>query len=97
LAYFHDKSVKRSTIHEVKGLEFPIVFLMGLSAEAFALDAILRSEDDADSVIGSLLYVAMTRARDQLYLSFSGSPVALLRAAKIAHFEMDETTVARLN
>jgi Txe/YoeB family toxin of Txe-Axe toxin-antitoxin module len=97
LAYFHEKSVKRSTIHEVKGLEFPVVFVMGLSAEVFGRDAILRSEDDADSVIGSLLYVAMTRARDQLYLSFSGNPVALLHAAKPTHFEMDPSTKALLS
>jgi DNA helicase-2/ATP-dependent DNA helicase PcrA len=89
--------VKRSTIHEVKGLEFPIVFVMGLSERAFSGDALLRSEDDVDSVIGSLLYVAMTRARDRLYLSFSGTPVALLRAANPAHFEIDEGTLAILN
>jgi len=63
------RGVALMTIHAAKGLEFPAVFVVGLEeglmphAAAFD-DASLEEER-------RLCYVAMTRARDQLYLSAS--------------------------
>jgi superfamily I DNA/RNA helicase len=53
LGYFTEGAVKRATIHGSKGLEFPIVFLVGLSANAFSSHPWVRSEDDPNSAIGS--------------------------------------------
>ena len=74
------------TMHRAKGMEFARVLLFGLGdktlpnihllkqlAEAERPDALLRER--------SLLYVAATRARDELVVSWSGEPSALLGAA----------------
>ena len=61
-------AVQLMTMHSSKGLEFPVVFIAGFEAGLFP------SERAADSPNGleeerRLCYVAMTRARKQLYLS----------------------------
>jgi len=56
------KSVTISTIHSVKGLDYSCVFLVGLDC----LDSKKWPEDQ----IENLTYVAMTRARYQLFISF---------------------------
>ena len=63
--------VKVGTYNRAKGLEFARVFLPNLSRFGLRVDA-----DSLDEVIhrGSQLYVAMTRARDQLDLSYAGEP-----------------------
>lgn len=90
LSYFTEGAVRRATIHESKGLEFPVVFLTGLSEEAYDADPALQSEADPDPLIRSLLYVAMTRARDKLFLSFCKEPLSQLRSAQLTHFDVDE-------
>ena len=56
------------TVHTAKGLEFPVVFLTGLEERIFPH---ARSVDDDSAVEEErrLCYVAVTRARRQLYLS----------------------------
>ena len=56
--------VTLTSLHSSKGLEFPVVLLIGLNL----LDA--REEQFADEV--RLLYVGMTRATSELYLSAAG-------------------------
>ncbi len=58
------------TLHAAKGLEFPVVFLVGLN------DGILphrRSFDDPEAMMEErrLFYVGITRAKDRLYLLYS--------------------------
>ena len=61
------QAVKLMTIHAAKGLEFPVVFLPGLSEGIFpGKRANTREKLEEER---RLCYVAFTRARDSLYLS----------------------------
>lgn len=58
------------TIHNAKGLEFPIVFIAGLEEGLFPHIRSLNSEDQMEEE-RRLCYVGMTRARKQLYLTWA--------------------------
>ncbi|MBQ5711193.1 MAG: UvrD-helicase domain-containing protein [Oscillospiraceae bacterium] len=61
------EAVKLMTIHGAKGLEFPVVFLCGLSEGIFPgkrADTRQKLEEER-----RLAYVAFTRAKDRLFLS----------------------------
>lgn len=63
--------VKILTFHSAKGLEFPVVFLLGLHQGI--LPRSVRTVDDEEEEINlererSLMYVGMTRAAEALYL-----------------------------
>lgn len=64
-----DEKVRLSTIHQAKGLEFGVVFVImlcdGLFPSARSLDDKDREEEER-----RLFYVAITRARNELYLSY---------------------------
>ncbi|KXA16502.1 putative ATP-dependent DNA helicase PcrA [Fusobacterium equinum] len=62
--------VKLMTIHNAKGLEFPVVFLVGAENETFPGGAKFSSEDDLEEE-RRLCYVAITRAEERLVISFS--------------------------
>jgi DNA helicase-2/ATP-dependent DNA helicase PcrA len=67
--YDPDKgAISLMTVHTAKGLEFPVVFITGLEERIFPH---ARSVDDDSAVEEErrLCYVAVTRARKQLYLS----------------------------
>lgn len=61
------ESVKLMTIHASKGLEFPIVFVCGLSEGIFP-SARVAGYDDIEEE-RRLAYVAFTRAEDKLFLT----------------------------
>jgi DNA helicase-2/ATP-dependent DNA helicase PcrA len=58
------------TLHAAKGLEFPMVFIVGLNDGTLPHS---RSFDDPDGMQEErrLLYVGITRAKDRLYLVYS--------------------------
>jgi DNA helicase-2/ATP-dependent DNA helicase PcrA len=60
------------TIHSAKGLEFSAVFVSGLEEGLFPHDNSML-EDGGIEEERRLMYVAITRARQRLYLSYAGS------------------------
>jgi DNA helicase-2/ATP-dependent DNA helicase PcrA len=67
-----DSQVVLMTIHAAKGLEFPVVFVIGLEDGVFPH---LRSIGEPDELEEErrLAYVALTRARERLYLTHAWS------------------------
>ena len=63
-------AVQLMTVHSAKGLEFHAVFITGLEEGLFPHEQ-STTEDDGLEEERRLMYVAMTRARTRLYLSFS--------------------------
>lgn len=60
-------AVTLMTVHLAKGLEFPTVFVSGLEEGLFPLSG--KGDDDLEEE-RRLCYVAMTRAKKQLYMSY---------------------------
>ncbi|MBP5204921.1 UvrD-helicase domain-containing protein [Candidatus Saccharibacteria bacterium] len=64
-------SVTMMTLHAAKGLEFPVVFIVGMEEGLFPS---MRLETPAEiEEERRLAYVGMTRAREELYLSYAKS------------------------
>ena len=69
-------AVRLMTLHAAKGLEFPAVFVAGLRAGELPLERADRPGDRAEE--RRLLYVGMTRAREELVLTVGGEPSPFL-------------------
>lgn len=81
----HSKSekVRLMTIHQSKGLEFPYVFVMGLSEGIFPSMKTLRErKGDGEEEERRLMYVAITRAERELFLTESEGFSAAARMSK---------------
>ena len=71
-----------STFHSLKGLEFKVIFLVGLNANTFLKPRPYPSDEEkkeAEKRDKALLYVAMTRAKMLLYISGNGSKSSILQ------------------
>jgi DNA helicase II / ATP-dependent DNA helicase PcrA len=64
-----DERIRLSTIHQAKGLEFDIVFVIMLCDGLFPSERSLDTEDGEEEE-RRLFYVAVTRAKNELYLSY---------------------------
>ncbi len=62
--------VKLMTIHAAKGLEFPVVYMVGLEENLFPNMLSAQSREDLEEE-RRLFYVAVTRAEQHLYLSYA--------------------------
>jgi DNA helicase-2/ATP-dependent DNA helicase PcrA len=64
-----DEQLRLSTVHQAKGLEFDVVFVIMLCEGMFPSARSLDTRDDVEEE-RRLMYVAITRARNELYLSY---------------------------
>ncbi|WP_415840268.1 UvrD-helicase domain-containing protein, partial [Nocardiopsis gilva] len=78
-------SVRVTTMHGVKGLEFRAIAVTGVTADALPqMDHVTSADLDENQHLAdldaqrSLLYVACTRAREALYVSWHGQPSPFL-------------------
>ena len=65
-----------STLHAAKGLEWPVVFLCGAGEGRIPLERPGLEADEAEE--RRLLYVGMTRAKEELVLTTGGAPSRFL-------------------
>lgn len=68
-------SVSLMTLHAAKGLEFPVVFIVGLEEGLFPSSRAGESEEELEEE-RRLAYVGMTRAMKDLFLTFASSRYA---------------------
>src|SRR5690606_12529306 len=62
------EAIKLTTIHQAKGLEYDVVFLIGVADGMFPGRRAIESGDVEEE--RRLFYVAVTRAKNELYLCF---------------------------
>lgn len=65
-------AVTLMTLHAAKGLEFPVVFMVGLEETIFPHSRALYDQSEMEEE-RRLCYVGMTRAREELYMLFASS------------------------
>lgn len=65
-------TVKLMTIHAAKGLEFPVVFVGGLEEGLFPNAMSINTREELEEE-RRLFYVAITRAKGRLYLSYTNT------------------------
>ena len=68
-----DDQVSLMTLHSAKGLEFPVVFLAGMEEGLFPHSRVFDSDKSELEEERRLCYVGMTRAREELILSYADS------------------------
>ena len=85
--------VKVGTVHRAKGLEFKVVFLPNLTSGLFPptphSNQTVGEVTESRELAISQLFVAMTRARDELVVLYDGSPSEVIAAA-LDRFEQQE-------
>ena len=75
----NNQAIKIASMHRAKGTEFSRVIVVGAEAGVVPLDWVFESQPEADhpAIRGrerSLFYVACSRARDELVVTWAGAP-----------------------
>lgn len=73
-ADFDSNAVTLMTLHAAKGLEFPVVFMVGLEETIFPHSRALYDQSEMEEE-RRLMYVGMTRAREELYLLYASARI----------------------
>lgn len=71
-----DDTVTLMTLHAAKGLEFPVVFMVGLEEGVFPHSRVFDASKSELEEERRLCYVGMTRAREELHISYAQSRLA---------------------
>lgn len=80
-----DSQVSLGSMHRAKGLEFKVIIVMGCDEDMLPRASVLDDMvDEADRAVfieqeRQLLYVACTRARERLLVTYSGDPSQFLK------------------
>jgi len=93
--------LRLTTIHQAKGLEFPVVFIIGLADGLFPLKRTIDEGDMEEE--RRLFYVAVTRAMKALYLTYPMlnqqgntvlrmNPSRFIREVDVSHYETLQAT-----
>ncbi len=97
-----DEEIRLSTIHQAKGLEFDVVFVIMLCEGLFPSSRSLKNPEATEEE-RRLMYVAITRARNELYLvypaeraSFAEAGLALQRPSRFLQ-EIPEELIEQWN
>lgn len=69
----HEQKVTLMTVHAAKGLEFPVVFMVGMEEGIFPNSRAYEASPAQLEEERRLCYVGMTRAREELHLSYAKS------------------------
>jgi len=79
--FFNKNQIQMMTIHAIKGLEYKVVFIIGLNSDVIPYFPDQEQESKAiqETSERKLLYVGMTRSREQLFLSCWGSPSKFIK------------------
>ncbi|WP_338932302.1 UvrD-helicase domain-containing protein [Streptomyces netropsis] len=92
----HDSGVRIATMHAMKGLEFRCVAVLGVTASAlpFAREVTPAAVDPLQSESDilrerCLLFVACTRAREALHVSWTGEPSEFMPSALASNARMN--------
>jgi DNA helicase-2/ATP-dependent DNA helicase PcrA len=64
----NEEAIKLTTVHQAKGLEYDVVFLIGAADNQFPTRRSIESGDVEEE--RRLFYVAVTRAKNELYISY---------------------------
>ncbi len=85
-----------STIHSAKGLEWQVVFIMGVADGHIPISYSQISEEDLEEE-RRLLYVAITRAKEELYLTMAleSSRGGIRTLQRLSRF-LDDPTILQL-
>jgi DNA helicase-2/ATP-dependent DNA helicase PcrA len=95
-----EDTVTLITLHQAKGLEFPVVFIVGLEEGLLPHSRSMDSNEDLEEE-RRLCYVGITRAKERLYLvrafrrSMWGSSSPTLRSRFLDEIPDELTTYAR--
>lgn len=64
-----NETVTLTTIHSAKGLEYRVVFIIGMNEGIFPSERSIKERDDGLEEERRLFYVAITRAKEKLFIS----------------------------
>jgi DNA helicase-2/ATP-dependent DNA helicase PcrA len=92
------------TLHAAKGLEFPVVYIVGVEQGLLPYQRALRADDPGEyEEERRLLFVGMTRARERLYLTRTdsrasrGRSLASIPSEFLREIGLAETAIPTLN
>ena len=82
------EAVKIASMHRAKGTEFSRVIVIGAEAGVVPLDWVFETQPESDHPAArarerSLFYVACSRARDELIVTWSGRPSTFLPSSPV--------------
>ena len=95
-----DSRITLATIHAIKGMEADVVFVIGCSNQNFPckasehpiIDMVKSNEYDKEEEERRLFYVALSRARTQLYLThISVKPTHFITESMLRIIELDDS------